>query len=261
MRDFYASTGSMPLDQADGLRRLFAGSAARCMIPLAANPHAAFPAVVIERLTLALAAAGRHTLVIDAADASPTPPELARLDLAAAMEPLGRDVTYLAARGMPLAHVDTRGSAAGWLDAVADAAPQADVVLVHAGASALARMFQRRPARPMVIGSDHPESIKHAYATVKLLAQRCCLMTFDLLLVAAPDSPRAPHIVNSLAGCADGFLGSLLHDWALIDPAGALDEPPTDDLQRLVRGQLSLRSVPAPMPLAAAAASLVARPD
>lgn len=260
MRDFYASTDAMPLDQADGLRRLFAGAAARCMIPLTANPHAAFPAVVIERLTLAFAAAGRHTLVIDAADASPAPAELARLDLAAAMEPLGRDVTYLAARGLPLAHVDTRGSAAGWLDAVADAAPQADVVLVHAGPSELARMFQRRPARPLVIGADHPESIKHAYAAVKLLAQRCSLMTFDLLLVAAPESPRALHIVNSLAGCADGFLGCLLHDWAVVDPASALDAPPTDALLRVARAQLSLQAAPAAIPMHVAA-SLAVHPD
>jgi flagellar biosynthesis protein FlhG len=253
MRDFYASTGSTPLDQADGLRRMFAGAPDKCMIPLAANPYAACPAVVIERLTTVFGAAGRHTLLVDAADTSPAPAELARLDLAAAMEPLGRGVTYLAARGLPLAHVDTRGSAAGWLDAVVAAAPQADVVLVHAGPLELARMFQRRPCRPLVIGADHPESIKHAYAAVKLMAQRCSLLSFDLLLVAAPTSPRARHIVDSLAGCADGFLGSVLHAWALIDPASALDELPGDDLRRLVHGQLARRADPVLPPPAPAA--------
>ena len=260
MRDFYASSEPVPLDQADGLRRLFAGARARRLIPLVANPHVAFSSVVIERLTHALGLAGRHTLVVDAADGAPVPQELARLDLASAMEPLGPDVTYLAARGLPLAHVDTRGSAAGLLDAVVDAAPQADVVLMHASPADLARLFQRRAARPLVIGADHPESIKHAYAGVKLLAQRCALMTFDLLLAAAPGSPRLPHIVNSLAGCADGFLGCLLHDWAVIDPAAELQAPPTGALRRVVAAQLALEPEAPRLATPRQAAALAARP-
>jgi flagellar biosynthesis protein FlhG len=240
MRDFYASSEPMPLDQADGLRRLFAGAHSRRFIPLVANPHVPFSGVVIERLTHALGAAGRHTLVVDAADDAPLPDELARVDLAAAMEPLGADVTYLAARGLPLAFVDTRGSASALLDAVVDAAPQADVVLLHATPGDLARLFQRRPARPVTIGADHPESIKHAYAAVKLLAQRCSLMTFDLLLAAPPRSPRLSHIVRSMASCADGFLGSVLHDWAVIDPAGDLRDAPSPALVRLLGAQLAL---------------------
>ena len=244
MRDFYASSEPMPLDQADGLRRLFAGARPRRFIPLVANPHVAFAGVVIERLTLAFGAAGRHTLVVDAADSAPAPHELARFDLAGALEPLAPDVTYLAARGLPLAYVDTRGSATGLLDAVADAAPQADTVLVHASAADLARVFQRRAARPMVIGADHPESIKHAYASVKLLAQRCQLMTFDLLLAAVPGSPRLTQIVRSLSDTADGFLGCLMHDWAVIDPAVDLRSTPTAALQRLVAGQAALEAQP-----------------
>lgn len=240
MRDFYATSGSMPLDQADGLRRLFAGNRPRCLVPLVSNPHVPFAGIVIERLTAAFGAAGRHTLVVDAADSAPLPDELAPMDLASAIEPLGPDVSYLAARGMPLAYVDTRGSASGLLDALADAAPQADVVLLHASASDLARVFQRRAARPVVIGADHPESIKHAYASVKLLAQRCTLMTFDLLLAAPPRSRRLPHIARSLAGTADGFLGSLLQRWAVIDPASAPASPASSELATLVQGQLAL---------------------
>jgi flagellar biosynthesis protein FlhG len=240
MRDFYATSEPMPLDQADGLRRLFAGARPRRFIPLAANPHVAFSGVVIERLTAAFAAAGRHTLVVDAADDAPAAPEMARVDLASVIEPLGTEVSYLPARGLPLSFVDTRGSASALLDALGDAAPQADVVLLHASASDLARVFQRRAARPLVIGADHPESIKHAYAAVKLLAQRCMLMTFDLLLAADPGSPRLPHIAASLSGCADGFLGCVLNQWAVIDPASELNAPPAAALQRLVQAQLNL---------------------
>lgn len=253
MRDFYASSEPLPLDQADGLRRMFSGPRTRRFIPLVANPHAPFAGIVIERLTAAFGAAGRHTLVVDAADASPAPKELARLDLASAIEPLGPEVSYLAARGLPLSYVDTRGSASSMLQALVDAAPQADVVLVHASASDLARIFQRRAARPVVIGADHPESIKHAYATVKLLSQRCMLMTFDLLLAAAPGSPRLAHIAASLAGTADSFLGCLLQHWAVVDPASPVDAAPGAALQRLAEAQLALEdetvhAPPAPAP-------------
>jgi flagellar biosynthesis protein FlhG len=264
MRDFYATTGAMPLDQADGLRRLFGGVRRRCHVPLVSNPHVAFSGAVIERLTAALGAAGRHTLVVDAADNAPAPHEMARVDLASAIEPLGPDVSYLAARGLPLAFVDTRGSASALLDALGDAAPQADVVLLHAGASDLARVFQRRAARPVVIGADHPESIKHAYASVKLLAQRCTLMTFDLLLAAPPRSPRLTHIAHSLAGTADGFLGSLLQAWAVVDPAGEPAAPPSPELRRLVQGQLALGAderVAAPIPAADVPSMRHERPD
>lgn len=261
MRDFYANSEPMMLDQADGLRRMFAGARPRHFIPLVANPHVPFSGIVIERLTAALAAAGRHTLVVDAADSAPAPQELARLDLASAIEPLGSDVSYLAARGLPLAYVDTRGSASSLLDALAEAAPRADVVLVHANPGDLARLFQRRAARPVIVGADHPESIKHAYAAVKLLSQRCTLMTFDLLLAAAAGSPRLPHIAASLSGCADGFLGCVLHQWAVIDPAADLSASPGEALQSLVEAQLNLESEVFPMPpMPASRHERVARP-
>ena len=37
-------------------------------------------------------------------------------------------------------------------------------------------------------------------------------MTFDLLLVAPPQSTRLGGIATSLASCLDNFLGALLHD-------------------------------------------------
>jgi flagellar biosynthesis protein FlhG len=239
MRNFYLPSRPAPLDQADGLRRLFAGQRQR-FLPLAANPHVGFSGVVLERLTATLVAAGQRVLVVDAADSSPLAHELASIDLALAVEVLSPQVSYLAGRGLPLAYVDTRGSAGGLLDALAVAAPTAGVVLLHAEPSHLARLFMRRAARPLLIGADEPESIKHAYAACKLLAQRCSLMTFDLLLAAEPGGRRLPTIAASLASCADGFLGALLHDWAVIDPASDPAEAPPADLTRLLQAQLAL---------------------
>ena len=53
MHDFYPPAAS-PTDQADGLRRLFAGTQPQ-RLALVANPHVAFSSVVLERLTTVLA--------------------------------------------------------------------------------------------------------------------------------------------------------------------------------------------------------------
>ena len=120
------------LDQADGLRRLFAASTQTRFVPLVSNPHVAFGSVIIERLVAAFAQLRAHTLVVDAAENAPAPREIAQIDLGEAIEPLSRDASYLAAHGLPRRHVDARGSSATLLQALADAAPQADVVLIHA---------------------------------------------------------------------------------------------------------------------------------
>lgn len=243
----------LPQDQADGLRRLFAGRGHR-VLALAANPHMPFGGIVLDRVAAVLAAAGRQVLVVDAAASSPAPHDLARVDLAACIEQLATGVAYLPARGLPLSFVDTRGSSGGFIDALEQAAPDADVLLLHAEAQDLARLLKRRAVRPLLMGADHPESIKHAYASCKLLVQRCGLMSYDLLLAASPLSPRAAGIASSLGSCADGFLGAALRDWALIDPAGDPAELPDEALARLLGAQLELQEWPAPTPDAMAGA-------
>lgn len=250
LRGFPMTSTRMPLDQADGLRRLFAGRS-RHVLALAANPHVAFSGVVLDRVAAVLAAQGRQVLVVDAAASAPLPHELARVDLAACIERLAPRVSYLPARGLPLAYVDTRGSAGGFIDALQQAAPVAEVLLLHAEGLDLARLLKRRAVRPLLIGADHPESIKHAYASCKWLARRCGLMSFDLLLAASPHSPRARGIAASLGSCADTFLGAALRDWALVDPAGDPAAAPDAALERLLAAQLELDDLPAPVPAAA----------
>jgi flagellar biosynthesis protein FlhG len=246
MRDFYTSGPDNlepPLDQADGLRRLFNPSRVR-YLAVASNPHVAFASVMLERLSTACALAGRHVLVVDAADSAPQPHELALLDAAAGIETLSEHMSYLAARGLPLRHVDTRGSCASFLQAVTDGAPQADVVLVHASASELSRIFVRRALRPLLLAADHPGSVTHAYAAMKLLAHRNGLMSFDLLLAAAPGSARRERIAEQMAACADTFLGAALRDWAPIDPACDVGDLPDDALMRIVHSQLANETQP-----------------
>ena len=213
----------MPLDQADGLRRLFA-HARVCVVPVVSNPNVAFGGVMLERLCTAFAEHGKRTLVVDAAERSPEASEMALLDLAECIETLSPQVSYLAARGLPLRHVDASGSTHGFLRAVTEAAPHCDVVLVHAGASDLCRLFARSAdahrVRPLLLADDRPASVTHAYGAMKLLTQRAGLPVFDMVLGAAPHSPRTERIATQMATCADTFFGAVLRDWARVDPAG-----------------------------------------
>jgi hypothetical protein len=244
----------MLLDQADGLRRLFA-SARICVVPVVSNPFVAFGGVMLERLCTAFAEHGKHTLVVDAGERANEASEMALLDLGACIEPLSAQVSYLAARGLSLRYVDATGSTAAFLRAVTDAAPQCDVVLVHASASELCRLFARgagadpegrATCRPMLLADDRPASVTHAYAAMKLLTQRAGLVVHDLLLGAAKHSPRSERIAMQIATCADDFLGAVLRDWVRIDPACDATEAPTPELRRLVREQLSLVDGDAP---------------
>jgi flagellar biosynthesis protein FlhG len=240
------TSSPMPLDQADGLRRLFA-HARVCVVPVVSNPNVAFGGVMLERLCTAFGEHGKHTLVVDAGERGGEPSELALLDLAEAIERLSPQVSYLAARGLPIRHVDSSGSTAPFLRAVLEAAPECDVVLMHANASDLCRMFARTvqgdaevgvTPRPLLLADDRPASVTHAYAAMKLLTQRAGLVVHDLLLGAAPQSPRSERIAMQIATCADDFLGAVLRDWVQVDPACDATEAPTAPLRRLVREQL-----------------------
>jgi len=121
---------TQPADQADGLRRLFSSRSIR-FIPVVSNPFIAHGGVLIERLCSALEALQLDTLLVDASERGGPPKELANFDLSEGIEVLSDRVSYLAARGLPVRWVDSRGSTRGFLDAVVDVAPSSQVVLVH----------------------------------------------------------------------------------------------------------------------------------
>jgi flagellar biosynthesis protein FlhG len=230
-------------DQAEGLRRMFAG-ASPCFVPVAANPHVGCGGVLLERLSTALVERGARVLVVDAGERAGAAGEMALVDLAQCIERLSPHVSYLAARGLAIRFVDASGSTRRFLDRIADAAPERDVVVVHAPAAELCRAFGHRrqggvafvdggPPCPIVFAEDRPASVTHAYAAMKLLADRAGFAVTELILAAAPSSPRAPRIAAKLASCADRFFAGVVRDWARIDPAGDPCEPPGDDLRRL----------------------------
>lgn len=235
MRD----TPSTPLDQAHGLRQMFVQHALR-FIPVAANPFVAFGGVLLERLCTALSQMQLHTLVVDAADTAGTPHELARFDLSEGIEHLAPDVSYVCARGLPLLHVDSRGSTAGFLDTVAASAGTAQVVIVHASATELCRLFGHRspdalPPHPLVLCDERTESLTHAYADAKLLATRAELRVHDAMLASPPQRRQAAQIALRLARCAETFVGAIQHRWAAIDPIESASAPPMPELLALAQ--------------------------
>lgn len=143
------------------------------------------------------------------------------------------------ARGLPIRHVDTQGRCGGFLEALERAAPQADLVLLHAGTADLARVFAERRVRPLLIGADSPRAMTEAYASLKRLALRPGWRAHDLLIVADPAGPRTERLGESLAECAERFLGAAIHDCVVIDPSDALEAAPDARLIHLLRAQLA----------------------
>ena len=225
-------------DQAAGLRRMF-GSSRKRFIALAHNEHVPQAAMVVDRLCQAASALGLHTLVVDAADSAPAPHEMALIDLPACVEPLSADVSYLAARGLTIRHVDTLGRCTAFLEALERAAPQADLVLVHAGTTDLARLFGDQRLRPLLLGADSPRAMTEAYASLKRLSQRPGWLAHDLLIVADPQGPRTERLGESLAECAERFLGAAIHDCVVIDPRGEASATADPRLVHLLRAQMA----------------------
>lgn len=234
----------LPTDQADGLRRMFAAARAH-VVPVVANPHVEHHGAVLARLASVFAEQGLNTLVVDAADTAPEPGELSFIDLGACVEPLSPQLAYLAARGLPMQHVDTHGSCASFIPRMMNVVYDVDVVVIHAEARVLSRMLGEHEARPILLVSGASDSLTHAYASLKMLVQRLQLMSFDLVAPTTRGRGATPaQIAKRMGDCADRFLGAGLHDSATIDPDMAFGEGSGPDLMRLAAAQLSLSASP-----------------
>ena len=246
-----------PPDQAAGLRQRFCVDPARELprvLALVHNPFVVFGGVAMERLASALGERGLHTLVVDAAETASAPHELADVDLAACIEPLSARVSYLAACGLPKRWLDAQGGTGGFVAALGQAAPHADVLLLHAGAADLRRLYLganavAAPLCPLVLAGSSADSLTHAYGAIKLLAQRAGVFAFDLLVLVETGSPKADRqaqaVAQRLADCAERFLDVGLRSWAAVDPASDRDDAPAPELLALLAAQLRPAMLPA----------------
>lgn len=207
----------MRQDQAHGLRRLFTAPQTR-LVPVVSNPHLVHGGILLETLCAAFAELGLKVLLADAGERSPAPSALAAVDMLHCIEPLSPRVSYLAARGLPLRHLGPTGSAESFIEALVEAAPTADVILLHASAQELARVVAGRSVRPLLLADTDPQSVTHAYAGMKWLTQRAGLLVYSVLMSCPPQSRLAARIAQQLGSCGDTYLGAAVSDWACLDP-------------------------------------------
>jgi flagellar biosynthesis protein FlhG len=138
------------------------------------------------------------------------------VDLSNCIERLSPRVSYLARVACRCA-TSTRKGRRPFLEAVAEAAPQADVILLHASAAELARIVALREVRPLLLADTDPPAsprpMRHEMAHAARRADG--LQSADGL----PSSAARGHPHRATASpCADGFLGAVLRDWACLDP-------------------------------------------
>ncbi|WKB54480.1 hypothetical protein [Eleftheria terrae] len=203
-------------DQAHGLRRLFAHHTVH-LLPVAANPHAASSHVLLEGLCQGLAAQGLHTLVVDAVPSASgrgvdVAAAIARdLDLGQWIDHFDTHTSVLAAGASLSCFAETEGCATLLFEALREAAPSVDVIVFHADAAVLSALFAQKRVRPLVFTGDDAESLKHAYASMKILAQYGGLLDHAVVMDANEQAIGVPPAALRLVRCASDFLGAEAH--------------------------------------------------
>jgi hypothetical protein len=230
-------------DQAEGLRRLFGAEAPRHpprLVPVVApvEPLAAGD-YLLDQLVGAYLERGLKVLVVDAGPRAQPAPDLARVDLAACVQRLSADVRWLDAKGLVAHHLDARGQASSLRERLVDAAPEADVIVLHAPVAEMARVLPGAPTcRPVLLADLAPSSITAAYAAMKWLHQRADVSVFSVLVGAHPKVALTQRVMRQLADTAERFLGVAVADTVAIEPKSGLRSEVAPALRRMARDSL-----------------------
>jgi flagellar biosynthesis protein FlhG len=207
------------VDQAAGLRRLFSARSVR-FIPVVANPFVADQVALAERLCAALEDLRLYTLLVDASGNGSS-----RHRTGGGSHGLASRIDVLTDRIACLPMPEwTTSAAPGGLQALTEAAPLSQAVLVLGSATMLTALFGpagrilSRP-RPIVICDARDTSIRHAYGQLKTLAGASDWRDYDVLMSADEGDPAAWHVPGRLAQCAERFLGGVMHDCVSMAPS------------------------------------------
>lgn len=228
-----------PIDQAAGLRALFAPRPQARLVPLVDAPGVEQADALIDRLVAAYLERGLRVLVVDAGQRAPQASELARVNLAACIQALGPQVGWLDARGLIGQHLDHRGSAAGLVQRLRDAEPAAEVLLLRAPVAELARVLsspEGAACRPLLVTDLQQQGLTAAYAATKWLRERADCRVFGLLVAGHPQLKLTQRVARQLADTAERFLGAALPCWAGLAPQAGPDAA----LRRLAHDSLQL---------------------
>lgn len=240
-------------DQAAGLRALFAPRRVQ-LVPVLDNPLVQGGEGLIDALVGAYLERGLRVLVVDAGQRARAISPLAQVNLAACIERLSEPVSWLDARGLIGYHLDHFGSAAGLADKLADAAPDADVLLLRAPVAELARVLappRAQSTRPVLVTDLQSDNLRAAYASMKWLRERTGTVVFGLLVAGAAELKLTQRIAAQLADCAERFLGAALPVWAAVSAGRTL----SPELRRLARDCLLCEGAVPPRPAPDRAAS------
>ena len=101
-------------------------------------------------------------------------------------------------------------------------------------------MFSGQAPSPLLLASNRPDSLTHAYTSMKQLSQRLGVLAYDLVIAGDLAPRRAQRIAARLTECADHFLGAALRHVAVLDPAASPQAPLAADLVKLALGQAAV---------------------
>ena len=109
-------------------------------------------------------------------------------------------------------------------------------------------MFAGTTPRPLLLAGNRPDSLTHAYTSMKLLSQRLGALAYDLLVAGDVTPRRAQRMGERLGACGDHFLGAALRQVAVLDPLVPPHTPLPLDLLRLAASHVELTSVRKALP-------------
>lgn len=247
------------MDQAHGLRRLFMRQPLH-MLPVVANPHVPGAHRLLEGLCRGLATRGLRCLVVDAAPgAGDIGAQAGRalergIGLERWIERMNPHLSVLAADPAWWNGKASADMLARWSRALRHAAPDTDVVVIHAAADALGHLFDRHPVCPLVLTGESASSLTHAYAAIKTLTRHAGLTRHAVLLDRPGPLPELPPAATRLVRCVHDFLGGRVHPVAWTDSLTASE---TDLSRQLCRLSLSLLREAASPPHAQVAACVL----
>jgi flagellar biosynthesis protein FlhG len=234
------------LDQAAGLRRLFARRALR-VLPLAGGDESRAEPAFVLNLAAALARAGWRPIVVDgqrrglsARLAGEPALELADLlegqrsfESVVIRSPEGFSVLPAACG---LAQVASDPAAAdAMFGAIAAVRDGYDIALVHANPATLGALLGGHQAEPAVVCGPAERDLTAAYARLKALATGHGFSRFRVVFDRAPSPVISAQRHRRLAEVADRFLS------AAVAYGGAV--APHDDAQAALRARASVFSV------------------
>jgi flagellar biosynthesis protein FlhG len=212
------------IDQAQGLRRMF-GAGPACVIEVLGASAGVGRTTVAVNLAVALARAGRHTLLLDAAAVC-----AATQRSAAGVQKAHVPGFAVAPEGAPaplraLAPASPRPASAR-LSGLHGAAPEADCIVVSASEPQVWNWQTQSATQGLLVVSRPAASITAAYALIKRVGRQpnSAPVALQVLVNRVASEAEARQIFGNLADAARSYLGVRLQACGFVPADPALEQ-------------------------------------